>query len=92
MSTRARSEDLLDLASYARRGPGRRDHLSQGEIAQIGRTVNRVPEVMIKVLPRGANDPRAVRKHLDYIGRKGEVELETDDGETLRAKGIGGIY
>jgi hypothetical protein len=89
MSTRAHNEDLFDLVSYARRGPGRRDHFSLGQIAQIGRTVNRAPEVMIKVLPRGANDLRAVRKHLDYIGREGEVELETDGGEKLRGKGIG---
>src|ERR1700734_1939253 len=26
---------------------------------------------------------KAVGKHLDYIGRKGELELETDDGERL---------
>ena len=33
---------LLDIASYARRGPGRRDHLSPAEIAHISRTVKRV--------------------------------------------------
>jgi hypothetical protein len=47
------SDPLFDLASYARKGPGRRDHLSLGEIAQISRTVRRVPEVMVKVLSRG---------------------------------------
>jgi hypothetical protein len=36
---------------------------------------------MVKILPRGANDLTAVRKHLDYIGRKGNVEIESDDGE-----------
>lgn len=35
----------------------------------------------MKILPRGANDLTAVRKHLDYISRKGKVELESDDGE-----------
>jgi hypothetical protein len=37
----------------------------------------------MKVLPRASNDLKAVGKHLDYIGRKGELELETDDGERL---------
>lgn len=78
------SEPLFDLTSYARRGPGRRDHVSSTEIQQIARTVGRMPEVMVKVLPRGANDLVAVRKHLDYIGRKGKLDLETDEGEKLR--------
>jgi hypothetical protein len=40
---------------------------------------------MVKVLPRGANDPTAVRKHLEYIGRKGEVDLESDSGDKLQS-------
>ena len=75
------SEPMFDLLSYARRGPGRRDPLSPADIRQVARTVGRTPEVMEKILSRGANDLTAVRKHLDYIGRKGKVELETDDGE-----------
>jgi hypothetical protein len=35
----------------------------------------------VKVLPRDSNDLKAVGKHLDYIGRNGKLELETDDGE-----------
>jgi type IV secretory pathway VirD2 relaxase len=72
---------MFDLLSYARRGLGRRDSLSPAEILQVAHTVGRTPEVMVKILPRGANDLTAVRKHLDYIGRKGNVELESDDGE-----------
>ena len=30
-----------------------------------------------------------MRKHLDYIGRKGELELETDDGERLQGQDAG---
>jgi len=37
------SRPLLDIGSYARRGPGRRDHLSPGEIELIARTVHRAP-------------------------------------------------
>lgn len=80
--TRAR-EPPFDLMSYARRGPGRRDHLSPAQIQQIARTVQRTPEVMVKVLPRGSNSLASVQKHLGYIGRHGEVPLETDEGETL---------
>ena len=37
------SRPLLDIASYARRGPGRRDHLSPAEIELIARTASRTP-------------------------------------------------
>src|SRR5439155_22222056 len=51
---------LLDLSSYARRGPGQRDRLSSEEIAHIGRTVRRTPEVMVKVLSKDSNNLRSV--------------------------------
>src|SRR5882757_7679522 len=77
-------EPLLDIASYGRGGlrePGGR--LTSVQLEQIHRTVRRTPEAVVKVLPRASNDLKAVGKHLDYIGRKGELELETDDGERL---------
>lgn len=77
---------LLDIASYGRRGPGHRP-LSKAEIEHISRTVRRVPEVMIKV-SGGARTLRGVEDHLDYIGREGEGEVETDDGQRLREKGF----
>lgn len=40
----------------------------------------------MKVLPRASNDLKAVGKHLDYIGRNGELELEADDGERLSGR------
>jgi predicted transcriptional regulator len=79
---------LLDIASYARRGPGRRDHLSQDEIELIARTVRRTPEVMVKVLSRGGQDLKAVGRHLAYLNRRGEVEIETDDGQRLSGHGV----
>src|SRR3984957_19265746 len=84
MANQANSWPLFDLFSFARRGPGRRDHLSPGEIHQVARTVRRTPEVMVKVLPKSASTLKAVHKHLAYIGRKGELDLETDEGERLR--------
>src|SRR5213080_268521 len=78
------NEPLFDLLSFARPGPGRRDRLSSTDIPQIARTVGRTPEVMVKVLSRSASDLNTVRKHLEYIGRKGEVDLETDSGEKAK--------
>lgn len=80
---------ILDLRSYARRGPGHRDRLSPAEIAHISRTVRRVPEAVVKVLPRDSNNFASISRHVGYIGRYGDLELETDDGERLSGKGIG---
>jgi hypothetical protein len=82
------AKPLLDIASYARRGPGRRDHLSRDEIELISRTVRRTPEVMIKVLSRGGQDLKAIGRHLGYLNRGGEVGIETDDGQQLSGKGV----
>lgn len=79
---------LLDIASYARRGPGRRDHLSHDEIELIERTARRTPEVMVKVLTRGGQDLKAVARHMAYLNRGGDVEIETDDGQQLSGKGV----
>ena len=79
---------LLDIASYARRGPGRRDHLSHDERELIERTVRRTPEVMVKVLSRGGQDLKAIGRHLGYLNRGGEVDIETDDGQRLSGKGL----
>jgi hypothetical protein len=80
---------LLDIGSYARRGPARRDRLSPEEIALIGRTVRRTPEVMVKVLSKDSNNLRSVARHLNYIGRRGGLEIETDDGEHVQGRHAG---
>jgi hypothetical protein len=79
---------LLDIASYARRGPGRRDRLSPAEIELIGRTVNRTPEVVVKVLTRGGQDLKAVRAHLAYLTRGGQLDIETDYEERMSGKKV----
>ena len=82
-------QPLLDIGSYARRGLGRRDRLSPGEIERIALTVRRTPEVMIKVLSRGGQDLKAVRRHFDYLRdrEEGELAIETDDGEQFTGPG-----
>ena len=82
-----RDKVWLDIGSYARPGPGRRDRLSPGEIEVIARTVHRTPEVMVKMLNRGGQDLGAVARHLKYLDRDGELEIETDTGERLKGKG-----
>jgi hypothetical protein len=82
-------EPLFDPVSYGRGGPGRGRSLSISEIKLVTRTVGRTPEVMLKVVNKGSSSSGAVRAHLGYIGRKGEVELETDDGEILKDEHVG---
>src|SRR5215472_9415233 len=79
---------LLDIASYARHGPGARVHMTPEEIQLLARTVRRTPEVMVKVLTKGGGDLRAVGRHLNYLSRDGKVEIETDDGRHLSGKDV----
>ncbi len=81
-----KEEPLLNIASYARGGTRAADRLTPSQIEQIRLTVNRAPEAVVKVLPRGSNDLRAVGKHIDYIGRRGNLELEGDDGQRLQGR------
>jgi len=76
----------LDIVSYGRRGPGQRGPLRPYYEA-IARTTSRVPEVMVKVTGGGRN-VRQVRDEISYFGRKGKLEIETDDGQRLQGAGI----
>jgi Relaxase/Mobilisation nuclease domain len=78
---------LLDIVSYGRRGPGRPHTFTAAQRDHISRTVRRTPEVMVKV-SGGARTVRGVGQHVDYIGREGELGVETDDGERLRGEGF----
>lgn len=84
-------EPLLDIGSYARRGPQQRlARLTPAQVEQIRRTVTRTPEVMVKVTGGGsAGSSGGVRAHFSYISRRGELEIETDDGERLTEPGAG---
>jgi hypothetical protein len=80
-------EPLLDVASYGRGSPSETgSRLTRVQLQQIQRTVRRTPEAVVKVLPRASNDFKAVGKHMDYIGRKGKLDLETDDGDRLSGR------
>ncbi|MEN5229735.1 relaxase/mobilization nuclease domain-containing protein [Brevundimonas naejangsanensis] len=51
-------------------------------LARVERVARRVPEVMVKVTGR-TRDGAHLRAHFQYIGRNGEVPLETADGRRL---------
>jgi hypothetical protein len=43
---------------------------------------------MVKVLTHGGQDLKSVERHLAYLNRKGELDIETDEGERLSGKGV----
>jgi type IV secretion system T-DNA border endonuclease VirD2 len=53
--------------------------------AKLARIVRKAPEVVVKVTGRQRGGVH-VKAHLEYIGRKGEVGIETRDGEILTTK------
>ncbi len=81
-----KEEPLLNIASYARGGSRAADRLTPAQIEHIRLTVNRAPEVMVKVLSQGSSNLKAVGRHFDYIGRQGDLALESDDGHALTGR------
>ncbi|MEP7351218.1 MAG: relaxase/mobilization nuclease domain-containing protein [Sphingorhabdus sp.] len=53
--------------------------------AKLARIVRKAPEVVVKVTGRQRGGVH-VKAHLEYIGRKGDLEIETRDGEILTTK------
>ncbi|WP_421375202.1 relaxase/mobilization nuclease domain-containing protein [Paraburkholderia sp. DD10] len=52
---------------------------------QLARTLKRTPEVMVKITNKAssAQGIGAVRRHLRYISRNGQVDLEDQNGDTI---------
>ena len=85
-------EQLLRPGLRRRGGPGQRPAhrhptaLSGAAIrAGLRAIVNRTPEVMVKVTG-GGRGMGAIRAHLSYISRKGELALENQDGLQLKGR------
>jgi type IV secretory pathway VirD2 relaxase len=78
-----RQTPILDIVSLGRAAPR---SLTPAQRELIVRTVNRSPEVIVKV-SGGARTLTGVGKHLAYIGRDDFV-LETDIGERVRNEGF----
>ena len=53
--------------------------------ATLARVVRRTPEVLVKVTGR-KKGAKHLAAHLDYIGRHGDIPLETRDGELIATK------
>jgi hypothetical protein len=83
--TRAIAEELaFNFHSHGHYGRTDRSRLSPAQIALVSRTAARTPEVMVKVPSSGATSAKAVGRHIDYVSRKGEVELHGDEGEVFQ--------
>jgi hypothetical protein len=82
-------EPFFDPVSYGRSLPERERPLSISQIKLITRTVGRTPEVMVKVVNKGSRSVAGVGRHVGYIGRQGEVTLETEEGEILQGEAVG---
>jgi hypothetical protein len=85
--TRAIAEELaFNFRSRGHYGRTDRTRLTPAQTALVSRTAARTPEVMVKVLSSGATSAKAVGRHIDYVSRKGEVELHADEGEVLQGR------
>jgi hypothetical protein len=56
------------------------------QVAQISRTVRRVPEVVVKV-SGGGTSAKGVVAHFNYLNRRREFEIETSDGKRVHGRG-----
>jgi hypothetical protein len=90
MKRQIAEELAFNFRSHGRVGRVDRAHLSPAQAQLVARTAARTPEVMVKILSGGATSAKAVRRHLEYVGRKGEVELYTDDGDALKGRDAAG--
>ena len=82
------AEELaFNFRAHGHYGRSDRTRLTPAQAQMVARTAARTPEVMVKVLSAGATSAKAVQRHIDYVSRKGDVELHTDDGEVIGGKG-----
>jgi hypothetical protein len=80
----------LELWSKGRKGPSAQplfNPASPESMAALQRTLNKTPEVMVKVTG-GGRDTGTVNAHIDYIDRHGQLEVHTDESEVLNGKEV----
>jgi len=80
----------LELKSLGRKGPVAQPHFnpaSPESMAALQRTLNYETEVMVKVTG-GGRDTGTAQAHIDYIDRQGQLDVLTDEGETLTGKEV----
>jgi hypothetical protein len=84
---RTRDAFGLEFVSYGRKAPGQVSRLNAEQVAQVARTVSKVPEVVVKV-SGGARDAGGARAHFAYLDRHGALGVELDDGQALQGKTV----
>jgi hypothetical protein len=87
---RDRNSSGLELWSQGRKGPSAQplfDPTSPESMAALQRTLNKVPEVMVKVTG-GGRDTGTAHAHIDYIDRQGQLDVHTDEGDLLNGKDV----
>jgi hypothetical protein len=88
-SLRQRSEELVPVVPIPPKGSGKRE-ASRAKRAQairerLARTVRKAPEVMVKITS-SSKGIRQIARHLDYISRKGQIDVEDQDGAIVRGR------
>ena len=58
---------------------------AQGVRERLARTIRKVPEVMVKITS-SCKGMKQIGRHMDYISRKGQIELEDQDGLVVVGK------
>lgn len=53
--------------------------ISKADVARFDRMTRGVPQAMVKVVSRTRSSAQ-LRRHVDYISREGELEVESDYG------------
>ncbi len=86
MNPRIAEELAFNFRAHGRIGRGDRTRLTPAQARMVARTAARTPEVVVKGLSGGTSSAKAVMRHLEYVGRKGEVDLHTDDGDALKGR------
>jgi hypothetical protein len=92
MRQRIAEELAFNFRAHGRVGRTDRTHLTPAQAQLVARTAGRTPEVMVKVLSGGATSAKAVRRHLEYVGRKGEwASPDIPDTEVKWDDDLGGV-
>jgi hypothetical protein len=86
MNRQIAEELVFNIRAYGRRGRADRATLTPAQAQPVARAAARTPDVMVKVLSGGASSAKAVKRHLEYVGRRGGVELHADDGDSLQGR------
>ncbi len=87
-SMRQKSRAIVpEIPSLAGGGKGAKATATRAQAVRdrLARTIKRVPEVMVKITS-SCKGMKQIGRHLDYISRKGQIEIEDQDGFVLSGK------